>query len=276
MPLNRSVRCRKKRSCALNDLSLYLRTLEERLDPTALFERVVDGPCDDWQRKLLTTTNEFTMCLASRRIGKSQTTGVLAAQTVSAPNRTVLILSPTLSQSTLLFKKVLQAWHAMALPIQKTRLTQQVMELENGSAVVCVPAGTDGESARGWGVKDGGLLIYEEGAFLADAVFDATLPIREEGGRILLITTPGNLGGFAHKIWTDNDDVEKITARSTDLPRMAEKVAFDRKFMPPNQFAIEHLLRWSGGGTPYFASETIERAFTDTPELILGDIYATA
>lgn len=259
----------------MNDLSLFLRTLEERVDPTALFERVVGGPCDHWQRQLLTSTAPFAMCLASRRIGKSQTTGVLAAQTVAAPDRTVLILSPTLSQSTLLFKKCLQAWQAMALPIQKTRLTQQVMELENGSAIVCVPAGQDGESARGWGVKNGGILIYEEGAFIGDAVYDATLPIREEGGLIRLITTPGRKGGFAHRLWMENEEVEKITARSTDLPRMAEKVAFDRRFMPPIQFAVEHELRWMGGGTPFFDPSTIEAAFTDTPELVLtGDIYA--
>lgn len=257
-------------------LSIYLRTLEERVDPTALFSRVVGGPCDAWQRKLLTTTSPFTMCLASRRIGKSQTTGVLAAHTVAVPDRVVLILSPSLPQSQLLFKKCLQAWHALALPIQKTRLTQQVMELVNGSVIVCVPAGNDGESARGWGVRNGGLLIYEEAAFLSDETFDATLPIREDGGRILCITTPGRKGGFAHRLWTDNEEVEKITARSTDLLRMAEKVAFDRRFMPPLQFSVEHELRWSGGGTPFFAPETIENAFTDTPELKLGNFLNVA
>lgn len=258
----------------MNELGLFLRTLEERVDPTALFERVVGSACDPWQHQMLTSTSPFAMVLASRRIGKSQTTAILAAQTVAAPNRTVLILSYTLNQSQLLFKKCLQAWEAMNLPIQKTRLTQQVMDLENGSTIVCVPAGQDGASARGYGVKDGGILIYEEGAFIADEVFDATLPIREDGGRILLITTPGRKGGFAHKLWTENDDVEKITARSTDLPRMAEKIAFDRRFMPPMQFAVEHELRWMGGGTPFFDTDTITNAFTDTPELILGDFYA--
>jgi hypothetical protein len=72
-------------------------------------------------------------------------------------------------------------------------------------------------------VKDGGILIYEEGAFIADAVFDATLPIREEGGRILLITTPGRKGGFAHNLWSGHDEVEKITARSTDTPTHGRK-----------------------------------------------------
>lgn len=259
----------------MNEMDFFLRTLEERVDPTHLLERVVGAPADPWQKALLTTTSPFVMCLASRRIGKSQTTGVLAAQTVAEPDRTVLILSTTLSQSQLLFKKCLLAWSKMALPIKAVRATQTALELENGSQIVCVPAGQDGESARGHGVKNGGILIYEEGAFLADAVYDSTLPIREDGGRILIITTPGRKGGVAHRFWTENDDVEKITARSTDLPRMAEKVAFDRKYMPPVKFAVEHDLAWMGaGGTPFFDSMTISNAFVARPQLELGNIYA--
>ena len=58
---------------------------------------------------------------------------------------------------------------------------------------------------------------------------------------------------------------------------MAEKVEFDRRFMPPNQFATEHMLRWMGqGGIQFFAPETIQAAFTDTPELKLGDFLNVA
>jgi hypothetical protein len=46
--------------------------------------------------------------------------------------------------------------------------------------------------------------------------------------------------------------------------------------MPPLQFSVEHELRWSGGGTPFFAPETIENAFTDTPELKLGNYLNVA
>jgi hypothetical protein len=60
----------------LNELDFFLRTLEERVDPTSLLERVVGAPADPWQKALLTTRAPFVMCLASRRIGKSQTTGV--------------------------------------------------------------------------------------------------------------------------------------------------------------------------------------------------------
>ena len=57
---------------------------------------------------------------------------------------------------------------------------------------------------------------------------------------------------------------------------MAEKVGFDRRYMPPLQFAVEHELRWVGGGVPFFAPETIERAFVDMPELKLGDFINAA
>ncbi|PQV58741.1 hypothetical protein LX70_00554 [Defluviimonas denitrificans] len=260
-----------------DQLALYLRTLEERLDPTALFRRVVGGPCDPWQQQMLTSTSPFVYACCSRRVGKSQTVGILAAHTVATPNRNVVILSPTLSQSTLLFKRCLQAWHELGLPIQKTRLTQTTMELDNGSVIVCVPAGNDGESARGLGVKDGGLLVYEEFSFISEDAITATLPIRETGGRILAITTPGRKGTFAHRLWEEENEIEKISARSVDIPRMAEKVAFDQRFMPPNQFATEHLLRWMGqGGIQFFAPETITAAFTDTPELKLGDFLHVA
>ena len=111
----------------MNEMDFFLRTLEERVDPTHLLERVVGAPADPWQKVLLTTTSSFVMCLASRRIGKSQTTGVLAAQTVAEPDRTVLILSTTLSQSQLLFKKCLLAWSKMALPIKAVRATQTAL-----------------------------------------------------------------------------------------------------------------------------------------------------
>ena len=40
----------------------------------------------------------------------------------------------------------------------------------------------------------------------------------------------------------------QTTPRGALTPRMAAKVAFDRKYMPPLQFAVEHELRWVSGG----------------------------
>ncbi|PZQ96719.1 MAG: hypothetical protein DI533_14100 [Cereibacter sphaeroides] len=60
---------------------------------------------------------------------------------------------------------------------------------------------------------------------------------------------------------------------SLDLDRMSAKVTFDKKFMPPGQFAREHGLIWMGKGSPFFHYETVRASFCDEPALRLGNIY---
>lgn len=257
------------------ELGLLLRTLNERVDPTILLERVVGGPADPWQRDLLTTTVETIMVLASRRIGKSSTVGVMAAQELSKDEHTVIILSPTLAQSQLLFAKISRVWEQIGLPIGIKRRTLTELHLQNHSSVICVPAGQDGESARGYGVKNG-ILAYDEAAFIPDKVFAATLPIAEDDAKTILITTPGGKSGKAYDMWTDEKDypdVKRIRACSMDLPRMAKTVSRARKNLSKHDFDTEHGLRWMGKGRPFFDSDAIASAFTDTPPLRIGNIY---
>lgn len=259
-----------------NDLGLFLRTLSERVKPELLLERVVGGPPDDWQRKLMNSTSDIIMVLASRRIGKSTTVGVMAGQELSKPEHQVIILSKTLAQSQLLFSKIAYTWEKMALPIEQKRRTMTELQLKNGSSVVCVPAGQDGEGARGFGVKNG-LLIYDEAAFIPDAVFGSTLSIAEDNAKTVLITTPGGKSGKAFQMWSDSEmypEVERIRACSFDLPRMAKLVARQRKVLSKFEFDVEHGLNWMGRGHQFFDSGAIQAAFTDTPALKLGDIYA--
>lgn len=258
-----------------NELGLFVRTLTERIDPTLLLERVVGAPCDDWQRKLLTTASDTAMVLASRRIGKSTTVGVMAAQELAKPEHTVIIISPTLAQSQLLFAKISRVWELIGLPIQTKRRTLTELHLANHSQVICVPAGQDGESARGYGVKNG-ILAYDEAAFVPDKVFAATMPIAEDNAKTVLITTPGGKSGKAFNMWTDHEqypEVERIRACSMDLPRMAKTVERARRNMSKFEFDVEHGLRWMGRGTPFFDGDAISRAYTDTPGLKLGNIY---
>ncbi len=258
------------------DLALFLRTLNERVDPTLLLERVVQGEPDPWQRRLMTATSDVIMVLASRRIGKSTTVGVMAGQELSKPEHQVIIISPTLAQSQLLFAKIANTWEKMALPIETRRRTLTELHLKNGSSVVCVPAGQDGEGARGYGVRNG-ILAYDEAAFIPDKVFGATMSIAEDNCKTVLITTPGGKSGKAYEMWTEHDlypEVERIRACSLDVPRMAKLVARQRKILSKMEFETEHGLQWMGRGRPFFDASTIQDAFTETPELKLGNLNA--
>lgn len=259
-----------------SELGLFLRTLTERLKPELLLERVVGGPPDQWQRRLMNSTADIICVLASRRIGKSTTIGVMAAQELAKPEHQVIILSKTLPQSQLLFSKIAYTWEKIGLPIQQKRRTMTELSLANGSSVVCLPAGTDGGGARGYGVRDG-LLLYDEAAFIPDDVYGSTLSIAEDRARTILISTPGGKSGKFYSMFTKHDDypeVERIRACSLDLPRMAKLVERQRKTLSAFEFEVEHGLAFMGAGTQFFDTRAIERAYTDTPELKLGDIYA--
>lgn len=258
----------------MNELGLFIRTLNERVSPELLLERVVGGPPDPWQSQLMNSTSDIIMVLASRRIGKSTTVGIMAGQELAKPGHEVIILSKTLPQAQLLFQKIARTWEQMALPTATKRQTLTELHLENGSSVRCIPAGTDGGQARGYGIRHG-LLIYEEAAFIPDDVYGSTMSIAEDNCRTILITTPGGKSGKAYEMWTNKEmysEVERIRACSLDVPRMAKLVERQRKMLSKFEFEVEHGLNWMGRGMQFFDSETIANAYTDTPALELGSL----
>lgn len=260
----------------MSELGLLIRTLTERVNPELLLERVVGGPADPFQVQMMHSTAEVICCLASRRVGKSTTIGVMAGQELAKPEHQVIILSKTLIQSQLLFSKVAYCWEKMGLPIEKKRRTLTELSLKNGSSVVCLPVGQTGDQARGFGVRQG-LLLYDEAAFIPDEVYASTLAIAEADAKTILISTPGGKSGKFYEMYHDREmypEVERIRACSLDLPRMAKLVERQRKVLSKHEFEVEHGLSFMGGGHQFFDTKAVEAAFTDTPELKLGDIYA--
>lgn len=119
--------------------------------------------------------------------------------------------------------------------------------------------------------------MFDEAAFIPDAVYGSTLSIAEDNAKTILITTPGGKSGKAYEMWSDREmypEVERIRACSLDLPRMAKLVERQRKVLSKFEFDVEHGLSWMGRGQQLFESAAIAAAFTDTPQLKLGDLYA--
>src|SRR5947207_263819 len=84
--------------------------LARALDPVLLAERVGMSP-DPWQAGLLRSNDRQVILLCSRQSGKSTSTAVLALHTaLYQPGALVLLLSPSLRQSSELFRKVKDAY----------------------------------------------------------------------------------------------------------------------------------------------------------------------
>src|SRR5262245_4749665 len=75
-------------------------------------------PPDPWQEKLLGSEMGQILLLCSRQSGKSTVAAALALHTaLSRPRSPVLLLSPSLRQSSELFRKVLELFGALGRPM---------------------------------------------------------------------------------------------------------------------------------------------------------------
>ena len=95
-----------------------------RRDPTQIM-RLAGMTPDPWQARILSRCFDRLIILASRQVGKSETAGALALrEALLRPGALVLILSPSLRQSSELFKaKVLPVYSALGRPLAATRST---------------------------------------------------------------------------------------------------------------------------------------------------------
>lgn len=240
----------------------YLDGLHVALDPSARFERVIGEP-DGWQRDFLSSTSEFALVLCSRQVGKSTSTACLAWAAMSL-GQMVLIVAPSERQSKELLRKVIDFKNADPTAPRVVRSTLTELELANGGRCLVAPASSD--TIRGFTVD---LLIVEEAAFVPDDVITAILPMRRESGRVVMISTPAGRQGIFFDLW-QAAKVQRIFARSVDIPRLAAKVEFDRRFMPLLKFRTEHLCEFLGSGTPAFDPLSLEAAIShETRALVL-------
>jgi len=113
---------------------------------------------DPWQHAVLTARAQRQLLLCCRQSGKSTTTAALALHTaLGEPGALILLLSPSLRQSSELFKKVQDAYRVVGntAPLQAESALRY--ELYNGSRIISLP-GTEG-TVRGYsGVK---LLVID-------------------------------------------------------------------------------------------------------------------
>ena len=188
--------------------------------------------------------DQFVTVLASRQTGKSTTIGALAYDDVTR-GKTCLLAAPSQRQSQELLRRIVVFLQADPVPPKLIRSSLSEIETAHGGRVVSIPA-TD--QARGFTADT---IVLDEAAWLDDTAISALLPMRKTDGRVLMLSTPYGREGFFHDTWAAAK-TRRIFARSVDIPRLKEKVAYDQRFMSEIRFRAEHLCEFSGiGHAPY-------------------------
>src|SRR5579885_685070 len=137
---------------------------ELRADPALIFRAAGMAP-DDWQQRLMNSTCSRILLLCCRQAGKSTTSAAVALKTALTEDGSLtLLLSPSLRQSSELFRKVVDLYRALGRPVPVTQESALQMTLANGARVVSLP-GSEG-TIRGYSSVR--LLIVDEASRVPD------------------------------------------------------------------------------------------------------------
>lgn len=167
---------------------------------------------DAWQVDFLNCMGPRILLNLHRQAGKSTTAGALALWTaIYYPGSLTLLLSPSLRQSSEIFRKVQEHREVMTgRPLSpKLRLLEDnrlSCQLENRSRIVSLP-GTEG-TVRGY--SNASLIIIDEAARVKDNLVAAVTPmLMMSHGRLVMMSTPHGEQGIFWKAWTQGGETWK-------------------------------------------------------------------
>jgi len=239
----------------LNDL------IRAGIDPVFFARKQLNFSPDDIQvsvlRKILSETYVLINCC--RQWGKSTICALKALhQAVFYPEQMILLLSPSLRQSSELFRKVLD--FANLIPwLQRTEDTKTSMTLTNGSRIISLPGSE--HTVRGYSDVD--LIIVDEAACVLDDFYYAVRPmLAVSGGSIFLLSTPWGKRGFFYHEW-QRGGWHKVQVTAKQCPRIP--VAFlkkEKERIPAWFYRQEYFCSFEENAAAVFDSELVERMFS--------------
>lgn len=238
------------------------------LDPV-LMARRARLELDPWQSKLVRSEAPRVIVNCSRQTGKSTTTAVLACHTAFYKSKsTTLLLSPSLRQSSLLFRKCLEIYRALDKPLAAEAESALRLQLENGSQIISLP-GKEG-TVRGFSAID--LLVIDEASRVEESLYVSVRPmLAVSGGRLVTLSTPNGTVGWWYEAYKNRHNWEYYEITAYDCPRISNKFLEEEKQnMGEYWFSSEYMCKFNDAITSAFRSEDIEQIVK--PDLEVWDL----
>jgi len=236
------------------------------LDAALWAERVTGFELDDWQAEVMRSDADRVLLNCSRQSGKSTVAALLALhRAVYQPEMLALLLSPSLRQSSELFRKVAGYYQRLADPIPTEAESVLRIELQNGSRIVSLPGKE--QTIRGFSGVD--LLVIDEAARCPDDLYRACRPfLAVSGGRLICLSTPFGRRGFFWREWQEGgDDWLRVKITAEECPRItAGFLAEEKQHLGAWWFAQEYESRFMEAETAVFTFEMIRGMYAEEVE----------
>ena len=200
---------------------MLMADMMQAVDPVYFCQKLDMSP-DPWQKRTLRWAGKRLILNCSRQSGKSTISAVKALhRAIYYPESLILLVSPSLRQSSELFKKVNEVSRQAENVPAKTEDNRLSMTLENGSRIVSLP-GKEG-TVRGY--SGASLIIIDESARVLDELYYSVRPMLSVSqGSLILMSTPFGKRGFFHKEWAEGGESwERIRITADECPRISEE-----------------------------------------------------
>lgn len=191
-----------------------------RADPAATLNRAGTAP-DPWQADLLRGSWTRALLLASRQVGKSETSAAVALNTIlTRPGALVLITAPSMRQATECYRKAAARYEWLGRPVPG-KVNATYMELANRSRLLAVPGSE--RTIRGFSAVS--LLVVDEAARVPDSLMAGLRPmLAVSRGRLLAVTTAFGKRGWFYDAFTSPDAASepwhRVTVTADRCPRI--------------------------------------------------------
>ncbi len=237
--------------------------LARALEPASLMRELGLTP-DPWQSELLASDAKRWLLCCCRQSGKSTTTALIGLhEALFTPHALVLLVSPSLRQSSELFRKVADAYHQLSDVAEAVQESTLRLELPNGSRVIALP----GSETTIRGYSRASLIVLDEAARVSDELVAAIRPAlaTSKDGRLIALSTPWGKRGWFHREWANGGEAwKRVKLAAPDCPRISpEFLDEERKQLGEFLFQQEYLCEFLDAESTVFSSTLIQQALTD-------------
>lgn len=232
------------------------------VDPVAFANEGLGFTLDAWQAQVLRSTQKQSILNCSRQSGKSTTAAILGVhRAIYHPHSLILLISPSLRQSSELFRKANEFLRRIDSASERVEDTQLTCTLSNASRVVSLPSSA--ATVRGFSAVD--LVVEDEAARVPEELYRAIRPmLAVSGGQLILMSTPAGRRGHFFEAWNKGGEGwERVEIRATECSRItADFLASERANLGDRSFAQEYLCEFIDSDDSVFGFDIVTRALS--------------
>lgn len=235
--------------------------LARGLNPAVLAPAIGMEP-DPWQQDVLQSDHSRILLNCHRQSGKSTVASVLGVHTVVyEPHSTVLLVSPSLRQSSEIFKKCLVTYRGLGRPVVSEAENQLSLYLENGSRIVSLP----GSEATVRGYSAVRLIVIDEASKVSDGLIAALRPmLAVSGGRMIALSTPRGKRGWWWDAWENGGSVwKRVKVTADQCPRItADFLVEEKRALGERMYLQEYFGEFVETTDQAFGVDAVKAAFS--------------